>query len=319
MVRLESPGAIVHVMARGIDGKNIFTDDEDRREFLSRLTTSMANCGYKCFAWTLMDNHYHLLLRTNEKPISNLMRPLNGSYARWFNKKYLRRGYLFQDRYKSVLCQDQEYARQLIRYIHLNPMRAKKVHSLGQLKHWRWCGHGFLLDVKGAQGILFQDRIETLRRFGTTEKKGLRAYIAFLEECIHGKLIDTAGVLSQTESYELIGSQKGWPAVIGDPAFVRHAMSRHEIGQHRKHRQADYPLALREIAVKVCSIYSIKPNELLTRGRQSVRSDARASFCYLTHEEELLPMAVIARFLHITIPSVATLFRRGKSLHTPQA
>ena len=311
MIRLESPGSLAHVMARGIDGKKIFADDEDRGEFLSRFSWHLRDRGLRCLAWCLMENHYHLLLRTTEDPLSKLMRPLNAGYARWFNKKHERRGYLYQDRFKSILCQDQEYARQLIRYVHLNPLRSGIVRSLEKLKHWKWCGHGYLLGVDGA-ARQFQDRKETLRRFGPSEGVAVKRYLSYLAESIESSSLEKAGLLSHSESFELFGSHKGWPAVIGDPDFAQKAMVRHEIGSHRKHRQADYSQVLRETASQICEKFAIKPEDLLRRGRQSIRSDARAFFCYRAHVEELLPLAIVARFFKITIPSAGALAQRGK-------
>lgn len=314
MIRLVSPGAITHVMARGIDGKNIFIDDEDREAFLSRLTILVRVCGYRCFAWCLMDNHYHLLFRTNENHPGRLMRPLNGGYARWFNKKYSRRGYLFQDRYKSVLCQDQEYAKQLIRYIHLNPLRAGKVQTLDELQRWPWCGHAFLLGAKKAAGALFQERVETLRRFGESEKRAIDEYLKYMSMGIDPDHCDSAGLLPETEYIEISGSQKGWPAVIGDPDFVKKAMASHEIGERRKHRQADYASVLAKIAGEACAKFKLDPEELWRRGRENSRSDARSYFCRRSCEEELLPMSIAARFLKISIQSVAELSRRKASI-----
>ncbi|MBD3393605.1 MAG: transposase [Chitinivibrionales bacterium] len=144
MQSLESPGAMVHIMARGLDGMCIFRQEEDKEVFLRRFTSHIADVGYHCYAWCLMDNHYHFFLRTNELPMSRLMRPLNGGYARWFNRKYRRRGYVFQDRFKSVVCQDSAYARELIRYIHLNPLRAGYFGTVKALGRFRWSGHNYL-------------------------------------------------------------------------------------------------------------------------------------------------------------------------------
>ena len=85
--RLSIPGALHHVMARGIEGRLIFGGDDDRQVFLSLLSVGLEKIGFKCYAWVLMDNHYHLLLRTNENPLSELMRPLNSKYARLIRKK----------------------------------------------------------------------------------------------------------------------------------------------------------------------------------------------------------------------------------------
>ncbi len=90
--RLIVPDAMIHIMARGIDGKNIFEHDEDKSKFLRRFLHQRQETGFLCYAWCMMDNHCHFFLRSNEQPLSKLMRPLNGGYAKWFNKKHNRNG-----------------------------------------------------------------------------------------------------------------------------------------------------------------------------------------------------------------------------------
>jgi hypothetical protein len=243
--------------------------------------------------------------------MSSLMRPLNGNYARWFNKKHKRRGYLFQDRYKSILCQDQEYARQLIRYIHLNPLRAGEVSSLTQLRDWSWCGHGFMLSVKGANGEGFQDRNEALRRFGETPAEAVRFYLDFLQEGIDEEKPELSGILGEPERFEIAGSYKGWPAVIGDSAFARSAMERHAVATWRKHRQSDYQDILEKIALEICRKFEINENSLFSKGRRNSISQAREEFCFRAYYKEKLPLSVIARFLGITITPVSFLARQG--------
>jgi putative transposase len=92
MQRLLYPGAMIHIMDRGIDGKDIFHKGHDKIEFLNRFSKHRSETGFLCYAWCLMDNNYHFLLRTNEIPAGKLMRPLNGGFARWYNKKYNRQG-----------------------------------------------------------------------------------------------------------------------------------------------------------------------------------------------------------------------------------
>ncbi|MBD3321409.1 MAG: hypothetical protein GF350_09980, partial [Chitinivibrionales bacterium] len=248
MARFEMPGSMYHVMARGINGIKIFGDEEDRIEFLKRFAGNMKKCGFKCLAWCLMDTHYHLQIRTNENPLSKLMRPLNGGYARWFNKKYQRNGYLYQDRFKSVLCQDSEYSRRLIRYIHLNPLRGGKVLSLEKLKKYRWGGHAFLVNSPDSLGKDFQNRKDALRRFGRTEKDAVKKYCSYLAEAVDVDNPEKSGLLAEDDFIELSGSEKGWPAVIGDPEFAQAAMARHDVNIFRRHRKADYSIALEKIA-----------------------------------------------------------------------
>jgi len=297
-------------MARGIDGKMIFQEDEDRLELLRRFRQHRADCGYRCLAWCLMPNHYHLLLRSTEKPPSALMRPLNSGYARWFNKKYERRGYLFQDRYKSVICQDAAYADELIRYVHLNPIRAGIVKSLAALRRWRWCGHAFVIGVPGALGAQFQERMEVLRRFSSDKSKAIGAYLEFLEAGICRKNPEKSGLPGMRESVEIEGAFKGWPAVIGDHEFAREAMRRHDVARHRKHRKADYERVLETLASMICQKKNLQLKELLHKGRLNARSDGRGEFCYLAHYEELIPYAAIARFLGTAISPVAAMAKK---------
>jgi putative transposase len=122
--RIDAPGALHHIIVRGIERRKIFRSDYDRRDFLERLSELIPETHTYCFAWALLPNHFHLLLKTGATPIANLMRRLLTGYARWFNKKYKRHGQLFQNRYKSFLCQQDVYLKELVRYIHLNPLRS---------------------------------------------------------------------------------------------------------------------------------------------------------------------------------------------------
>lgn len=302
MRRFSSPGSLVHIMARGTDGSFIFGEDEDRNEFLRRFARHRSDCGYECYAWCIMPNHYHLLLRTSETPMSTLMRRLNGGYAQWFNKKHDRRGYLFQDRFKSVLCQGMDYARELVRYVHLNPLRARIVDSLKELETWKWSGHRFLLGLPGSLGAGFQERAKVLRQFAGDPRRSVEAYVQFLAEGVNIDKVDQSGMLQPADEQEITGSSKGWAAVIGDADFARNTMEKHEVSQWRKHRKSDYADVLRRLAFEVCSSHNLKPKDLFRRGRLSSRSDARAQFCFRAHFEELLPYAAIAEFLGTTIP-----------------
>ncbi len=311
MPRLESPGSLYHIMAHSIEGKDLFLDDQDRNEFLSRFEKGLKKCDFQCYAWSLMDNHYHLIIRSSDLPLSKLMRPLNSGYAQFYNKKYKRKGYLYQDRFKSVLCQDQDYAMELIRYIHLNPLRAGLVKTLEQLKTWAWCGHGYLLGIKGARGEQFQNRIECLRRFGDNEVGAIEAYLRFLAQGCNDDMTK-AGQLSITEATEIAGSRKGWPAVIGTPDFVKNAMEKYKMNLNRKHRKADYIVVLDTLSAKVCIDYGFTNDELFRRGKKNKISEARAAFCSQAHLEELIPLSVIARYLKMTISPVSVLVQRSQ-------
>jgi REP element-mobilizing transposase RayT len=133
--RLDAPGAVHHIIVRGIDRGLIFRDAVDRHRFIERLGALLAETGTACYAWALLSNHFHLLVRSGHLPLSGVMRRLLTGYAISFNRRHRRWGHLFQNRYKSILCQPEPYLLELVRYIHLNPLRARLVAGLeGQPK-----------------------------------------------------------------------------------------------------------------------------------------------------------------------------------------
>ena len=143
--RLDAPGLLQHVMARGIERRKIFFDDKDRESFLERFAGILEETRTQCYAWALIPNHFHILLGTGPTPLSKVMRRLMTGYAVTFNKRHKRSGHLFQNRYKSVVCEEDAYLLELIRYIHLNPLRAKLVQDLKELDKYPWSGHSTIL------------------------------------------------------------------------------------------------------------------------------------------------------------------------------
>jgi putative transposase len=142
--RINTIGVLHHVIISGIERGRIFRSDFDRDNFINRLSALIPETQTDCFAWALIPNHAHLLLSTGSVPISVLMSRLLTGYAVWFNKKYRRHGQLFQNRYKSILCQEDPYLKELVRYIHLNPLRAWLVEDMKALDKHPWCGHSVL-------------------------------------------------------------------------------------------------------------------------------------------------------------------------------
>ena len=136
--RLDSRGTLHHVMIRGIERGEIVGGVKDRKEFVERMGTLANETGTKIYAWALMANHAHILLRSGPKSLPRYMRRLLSSYAIYYNKAHQRHGHVFQNRYKSIVCDEEPYFIELVRYIHLNPLRAKLVHSLAYLDDYPW-------------------------------------------------------------------------------------------------------------------------------------------------------------------------------------
>lgn len=133
--RQKSQSGIYHIMLRGINQQIIFEDDEDYQKFIEILKNYKTVSGYKIFAYCLMSNHIHLLLKVVKEDIDQVMKRIAGSYVYWYNWKYYRKGHLFQDRFKSEPVEDDTYLLTVIRYIHQNPVKANIVKNVSNYEY----------------------------------------------------------------------------------------------------------------------------------------------------------------------------------------
>ena len=201
--RIDAPGALHHIIIRGIERKPVFRDERDYQSFLERLGLVLTETSTPCYAWALLSNHIHLLLRTGLIPISTVMRRLLTGYAQQFNRRHNRHGHLFQNRYKSILCEEDPYLLELVRYIHLNPLRAGNVESFQDLARYLKSGHSVLL---GNIECEWQDTDYVLGLFGRTIRAARSSYSAFVSEGgKHGRRPDLVGG-------GLLRSTGGWSA-----------------------------------------------------------------------------------------------------------
>ena len=121
--RLDAPGTLHHIMVRGIERKNIVDDDKDRKEFVSRMGELSSETGTIIYAWALLKNHAHILLHSGAAGLPKFMRRFLTGYAVYYNRRHLRHGHLFQNRYKSIICEEEAYFKELVRYIHFHPVK----------------------------------------------------------------------------------------------------------------------------------------------------------------------------------------------------
>ena len=149
--RLDAPGVLHHVMGRGIERRNIFLDDRDREDFVRRLKELAKEGSIEIYAWSLLRNHFHLLCKTKKRPLASSMRKLLTGYAVNFNLRHRRHGHIFQNRYKSIVCQEEAYLAELVRYLHLNLVRAGVCKGLEELNECPWSGHAALMGMAGRE------------------------------------------------------------------------------------------------------------------------------------------------------------------------
>ena len=308
--RLTVPGAVHHIMARGIEGRDIFCDDEDRSFFLSLLSEGISRNRYRCYAWVLMNNHYHILIRVNEQPLSGLMRRLNSRYAIRYRKKYKGRGYLFQDRYKSIVTQDQGYIEQLVRYIHLNPIRAGVCRNMEELDEYPWSGHAVLLKRKVCR---FQDTADILRRFACKGKSEVEEYREYIAEGIateeQGDLLESlrksnTGAVDRKE-------YRCW--VIGDREFARKAIESDKLNRVQLSAYIKKGITVERVIKEVAQQMGFQEEDVLRRGRQNSRSVLRKVVAALSHRRFGIPVTEIARYYGVEGSSVSRMLDHGES------
>ena len=176
--RIEFSGALYHVIVRGNQRQEIFHDEADYRKYLSLLCAYKERYQSKLFAYTLMSNHVHLIIETGETPLSKVLQGLNQSYTQYYNLRWRTVGHLFQGRYKAILCDRDEYLLALVRYIHLNPVRAGIVEEASR---YLWSSHRVYLGMENASGV---DVDEVLNMFSSGKGVARRRYLGFVREGI---------------------------------------------------------------------------------------------------------------------------------------
>jgi REP element-mobilizing transposase RayT len=181
-LRLEFPGAVYHITARGDRREAIFLDDEDRYRFIELLSKEVKQQGWRLYAFCLMNNHSHLLLETPQPNLVRGMRRLNGVYSQAFNRAHGLVGHVLQGRYKSILVDKDRYLRELCRYVVLNPLRVKKplVRSLAE---YAWSSYPAMVGRMAAPDWLAIDAV--LELFGSQPKQAARAYARFVADGLH--------------------------------------------------------------------------------------------------------------------------------------
>ena len=171
--RVEYPGALYHVMCRGNNGKYVLNKDEDKLIYLELVRKYKERYGFKLYSYCIMNNHVHLLIEMETVELSKIMQGIQQSFTQRYNKKYNRTGHVFQQRYKAVLCDKDNYLLQLIKYIHYNPVEAGIEAGL----NYQWSSHNNYLKFKN-DGLVEIDFV--LGMFSEDYKKAHRLYEEFM-------------------------------------------------------------------------------------------------------------------------------------------
>ena len=294
--RLDGPHTLHHVMVRGIERTSLFRDDRDRADFVARVAALAEAGAWTVLAWALLPNHAHLLLRTGSRPLPRNMRSLLTGYAGAFNRRHHRVGHLFQNRYKSILVEEEPYLRELVRY--------------------PWTGHSALL---GSVPRPWQDTATILARFGPTGRRARQAYRSFVADGVRrGRRPDLQGG-------GLLRSLGGWAAVaalrrgreaytgderiLGQAEFVE-ALRRRLVRAGGARRR---PVPLAALVARVCAATGAHPTALRQGRRHGPAARAREGIAYLALEVAGYTGPVVADVVGVHPPSVYKAAQRGQA------
>lgn len=301
------PGLLQHVMVRGIEKRNIFLDDEDRQSFLDRFSKLLLETRTDCLAWALLSNHLHILLRPRQEKLARFMRRLLTGYATTFNLRHHRAGHLFQNRYKSIVCEEEPYLLELVRYIHLNPLRAGIVGSLDELDLFPWSGHAVLMGSRESPG---QATDEVLSRFGRSPQEASLHYRAFVMDGIaYGKRDDlSGGGMRRSHGLAMAADADGLfdARVLGSGSFVE------GLRQKSSSPEPAPVMSLDVLVQRVAGAFGVEADALRLRKRSKQLADARSLLCYLAVREMGHNGAEVGRILNISRAGVSAAASRGE-------
>ena len=319
--RLDAPEALHHIIARGNERRKIFEDKKDRAEFLSRIGDILSGTETICYAWAIIPNHFHLFLRTGTFPIATIMRRLLTGYAIYFNRRHRRYGHLFQNRYKSILCQEDPYFQELVRYIHLNPLRANLVNGIGALDKYPYSGHSALM---GTVKNEWQDTEYVLRWFGKGIKQARSRYHDFIKEGVSmgkrpeltggGLVRSVGGWMNLKEMRRAKVFVKGDERILGEGDFVEEMLQEAGEAFERKSLLKSQGWDLDKLASHVAKLLEIDVSVVWSEGKYRHIVEARSLLCYWAVRELGVSMTSLAKRLKLSVAAITQSVRRGERL-----
>lgn len=318
--RLDSPGTLHHVMIRGIEKRRIVDDDIDRNDFVRRLGALAEETRTPIYTWALMSNHAHLLVCSGAMGLAKFMRRLLTGYAVRYNLRHRRHGPLFQDRYKSILCDGDHYFTELVRYIHLNPLRVGSVKDLKELEKYRYCGYGTIL---GTQINAWQDRDSVLAQFGRQESAAREAYWQFVSEgiplgrrpeLVGGKPTRSNGAWFEVKSRRQRRAREITDErILGSGEFVERILREAGVRAARQHSGNKAKGYAERVVSAACKKSGVSLTELRSGSRRGQLPAVRVKIVRGLVENYGISVAEVARQVGISTSGVSKILTRSLS------
>lgn len=318
--RLDAAGTLHHVMIRGIERRRIVDDEQDRRGFVLRLGRLAVETCTSIYAWALMDNHAHLLLSSGPAGLAKFMRRFLTGYAVTYNLRHHRHGHLFQNRYKSIVCDGDSYFTELVRYVHLNPLRVKLVADLAELERYPYCGHGVVI---GTIRNEWQDRDSVLAQFGEREGEAKGAYRRFVAEGVQlgrrpelvgGGLVRSQGGWSEVKSLRRrAGRQMADERILGSGNFVERVIREAEARAQRLYAGRERSRRVERLIAEACKKSKVSLPELRSGSRRGAIPALRADLSRKLVENCGITTAEAARQLGVSTSAISKSLARSYS------
>jgi REP element-mobilizing transposase RayT len=284
--RIHYPGAVYHVILRGNAGQPVFFDDRDRFRMYIFLQRAVEKFDCRIHAFCLMTNHIHLVIQTGTTPLSRIMQQISQRYTAWINHRQSRTGHVFQGRYKALLIDADSYLLELVRYVHLNPVRAG---MFRQPEEYAWSSHRAFAEHENIPWLTTEWVLSCL---GESAADVLTRYEQFV--------LDGIGELRRAEFHS--GTHEG--RILGDDVFVEEALTRGD-------EPTVHAIALTEVIAVVCQVCEISEEQLKAPGKQRPACEARALAALLVLEAPTLYLTALGGHLG---RDIATLGRSARSL-----
>ncbi len=309
------PGSRHHVTARGLNRQPIFLVDADRADFVRRLGGLCRDSATGCFAWALMSNHHHEALEVGELSLSNFMLRLNAGHARSFNRRHQRSGKVIQGRFHSWLIDSDAYRLELVRYIHLNPVRAGLVSSLDELATYPWTGHAALM---GTRTCAFMDVDRVLSWFGPTRAQARLELCRFLETGLKG--CDHPGRAAAADAIELSTRDQDDLGMHGFRGMLATSERVDAIVRELDARSLERQRLVRggwtpdRVLTAVCQRLGADETEVRSGRRGRASSTARAVAAALIVDRLGATLASTGRLLGVSAAAISLSRERGREL-----
>ncbi len=291
--RIDLPGGIYHVIARGNRRAPLFHDEADYTKYLERLERYRRRDGIRVYAYVLMNNHVHLLIETGDRALSHTMQTLQFTYSQYYNRRYNKNGHVFQGRYQAILCDRDAYLLELVRYLHLNPARVRT-----PLSPWTypWSSHPAYLGRPAPVEVSTATVLESFhRQIGPAR----RAYRQFMREGV--------GLGHQERFYEAVDRQ-----ILGDTRFIAEIDRRTTTPQTRTVQSP--PVKFGTLLTAVADVCGVTPKALAAPGRHRALVPGRAMLVFLAREWGRLSTQELSRRLHRD-PSMISRLASAYALH----